>query len=224
MKIQFFIALSAVALIGCKNNPQEITVAEDAMANTQLAEEQRNKTNDANPFAQGTALTAPATSQGGGVTLNPPHGQPGHRCDIAVGAPLPNDGNVIAQAQNVSHPVGQGEAMPVVSNGMEQPQVIQVSQPQNYVGANGEKLNPPHGQPGHRCDIPVGAPLNSKPAAATTAAPAQQPQVVQQQVVIDPQQAQQHTGTTEPGFSGKPNPPHGQPGHRCDIAVGATLP
>ena len=159
MKIQFFIALSAVALIGCKNNPQEITVAEDAMANTQLAEEQRDKTNDANPFDQGTALSTPATPQGGGVTLNPPHGQPGHRCDIAVGAPLPNDGNVIAQAQNVSHPVGQGEAMPVVSNGMEQPQVIQVSQPQNYVGANGEKLNPPHGQPGHRCDIAVGATL-----------------------------------------------------------------
>ena len=113
MKIQFFIALSAVVLIGCKNNPQEITVAEDAMANTQLAEEQRNKTNDANPFAQGTALSTPATPQGGGVTLNPPHGQPGHRCDIAVGAPLPNDGNVIAQAQNVSHPVSQGEAMPV---------------------------------------------------------------------------------------------------------------
>jgi hypothetical protein len=30
-------------------------------------------------------------------------------------------------------------------------------------------MNPPHGQPGHRCDIPVGQPLNSKPA------PAQQP-------------------------------------------------
>ena len=29
--------------------------------------------------------TAPATTQAG---LNPPHGQPGHRCDIAVGAPL----------------------------------------------------------------------------------------------------------------------------------------
>ena len=25
-------------------------------------------------------------------------------------------------------------------------------------------MNPPHGQPGHRCEIPVGAPLNSKPA------------------------------------------------------------
>src|SRR5687767_6672016 len=28
-------------------------------------------------------------------------------------------------------------------------------------------LNPAHGQPGHRCDITVGAPLNSKPAAAS---------------------------------------------------------
>jgi hypothetical protein len=24
-------------------------------------------------------------------------------------------------------------------------------------------MNPSHGQPGHRCDIAVGAPLNSKP-------------------------------------------------------------
>jgi hypothetical protein len=28
-------------------------------------------------------------------------------------------------------------------------------------------MNPAHGQPGHRCDIPVGSPLNSKPAAQT---------------------------------------------------------
>src|SRR6188474_1027285 len=26
-----------------------------------------------------------------------------------------------------------------------------------------EGMNPPHGQPGHRCDIAVGAPLNSPP-------------------------------------------------------------
>lgn len=32
------------------------------------------------------------------------------------------------------------------------------------------------------------------------------------------------TGQTAPGFSGKPNPPHGQPGHRCDIQVGQPLP
>lgn len=222
-----FITMSilGLTLTACQNTPQEIPVAEDALANTELAEEQRNKSNEGNPFEQlnnSTQPNLPAT-QGSGVTLNPPHGQPGHRCDIAVGAPLPNDGNVVAQAQSQDHPVSQGEAMPVVSGGMPQ-QVVQVQQPQaqqSYVGPKGEKLNPPHGQPGHRCDIPVGAPLNSKPAAQPAAA---QPQVTQQQIVIDPQQAQQHTGTTEPGFSGKPNPPHGQPGHRCDIAVGATLP
>jgi hypothetical protein len=218
-------SLLGLALTACQNTPQEIAVAEDALANTELAEAQRNKSNEGNPFEQlnnnTTQATLPSTPTG--VTLNPPHGQPGHRCDIAVGAPLPNDGNVVAQAQSQAHPVSQGEAMPVVSSGMPQ-QVVQVQQPQNqqsYVGPKGEKLNPPHGQPGHRCDIPVGAPLNSKPAAQP-AAPQQQ--VTQQQIVIDPQQAQQHTGTTEPGFSGKPNPPHGQPGHRCDIAVGATLP
>lgn len=222
-----FITMSilGLTLTACQNTPQEIPVAEDALANTELAEEQRNKSNEGNPFEQlnnSTQPNLPAT-QGSGVTLNPPHGQPGHRCDIAVGAPLPNDGNVVAQAQSQDHPVSQGEAMPVVSGGMPQ-QVVQVQQPQaqqSYVGPKGEKLNPPHGQPGHRCDIPVGAPLNSKPAAQPAAA---QPQVTQQQIIIDPQQAQQHTGTTEPGFSGKPNPPHGQPGHRCDIAVGATLP
>ena len=222
-----FITMSilGLALTACQNTPQEIAVAEDALANTELAEAQRNKSNEGNPFEQlnnnTTQATLPSTPTG--VTLNPPHGQPGHRCDIAVGAPLPNDGNVVAQAQSQAHPVSQGEAMPVVSSGMPQ-QVVQVQQPQNqqsYVGPKGEKLNPPHGQPGHRCDIPVGAPLNSKPVAQP-AAPQQQ--VTQQQIVIDPQQAQQHTGTTEPGFSGKPNPPHGQPGHRCDIAVGATLP
>ena len=222
-----FITMSilGLALTACQNTPQEIAVAEDALANTELAEAQRNKSNEGNPFEQlnnnTTQATLPSTPTG--VTLNPPHGQPGHRCDIAVGAPLPNDGNVVAQAQSQAHPVSQGEAMPVVSSGMPQ-QVVQVQQPQNqqsYVGPKGEKLNPPHGQPGHRCDIPVGAPLNSKPAAQP-AAPQQQ--VTQQQIVIDPQQAQQHTGTTEPGFSGKPNPPHGQPGHRCDIAVGAILP
>ena len=222
-----FITMSILGLVltACQNTPQEIPVAEDALANTELAEAQRNKSNEGNPFEQLNNSTQPnlPASQGSGVTLNPPHGQPGHRCDIAVGAPLPNDGNVVAQAQSQDHPVSQGDAMPVVSGGMPQ-QVVQVQQPQaqqSYVGPKGEKLNPPHGQPGHRCDIPVGAPLNSKPAAQPAAA---QPQVTQQQIVIDPQQAQQHTGTTEPGFSGKPNPPHGQPGHRCDIAVGATLP
>jgi len=78
-------------------------------------------------------------------------------------------------------------------------------------------MNPPHGQPNHRCDIAVGAPLNSKPAPpATTQTTAATTQPAP--VTINPQQAQQTT-TTAPGM----NPPHGQPNHRCDIAVGAPL-
>ncbi len=72
---------------------------------------------------------------------------------------------------------------------------------------SGDDPNPSHGQPGHRCDIPVGAPLNSK---------------------AKNQQARQNTVTGNPikssnTNSGKVNPPHGQPGHRCDIPVGASL-
>ncbi|MBT0607867.1 hypothetical protein KIV10_06715 [Aequorivita echinoideorum] len=62
-------------------------------------------------------------------------------------------------------------------------------------------LNPPHGQPGHRCDIAVGAPLNGGNA----------------------QQAQSQTPATNTTTNSNVNPPHGQPGHRCDIAVGAPL-
>ncbi|MBS4064412.1 MAG: hypothetical protein KGZ74_07615 [Chitinophagaceae bacterium] len=77
-------------------------------------------------------------------------------------------------------------------------------------------LNPAHGQPGHRCDIAVGAPLNSAPAATNPPAPAQTAPVVM------PTQPAPSTGTGT--ATGPLNPAHGQPGHRCDIAVGAPLP
>ena len=37
-----------------------------------------------------TTQSAPASSQSSTIApgMNPPHGQPNHRCDIAVGAPL----------------------------------------------------------------------------------------------------------------------------------------
>ncbi|WP_224998554.1 hypothetical protein [Cesiribacter sp. SM1] len=70
--------------------------------------------------------------------------------------------------------------------------------------ANAGPLNPPHGQPGHRCDIEVGAPLNT-PAAPNLPMPNLAPLPVQ--------------GTVAPGT----NPPHGQPGHDCGLPVGAPL-
>lgn len=82
---------------------------------------------------------------------------------------------------------------------------------------NGEQpmtaqVNPQHGLPGHRCDIPVGAPLNS--AAGTQ----QQMQTTQsnttQSSTVSPIRVDQ---------SPQVNPPHGQPGHDCSIPVGAEL-
>lgn len=66
--------------------------------------------------------------------------------------------------------------------------------------AGSASLNPAHGKPGHRCDIPVGQPLNSAPM---------------KRLVFNPMNAI----TTEVAL----NPPHGQPHHRCDIAVGKPL-
>lgn len=92
--------------------------------------------------------------------------------------------------------------------------------------ASAPGMNPAHGQPGHRCDIPVGQPLNSQP----TATPASQNISVgaNNTIQIDPSTAAQakvamNSSTqpvkTAPGM----NPPHGQPGHRCDIPVGQPL-
>ncbi|MCF8714506.1 hypothetical protein JM658_06640 [Joostella atrarenae] len=64
--------------------------------------------------------------------------------------------------------------------------------PQNTTASG---MNPAHGQPGHRCDIAVGAPLTAPVDGSLL----------------------NINGTTL-------NPAHGQPGHRCDIAVGAPLP
>ena len=83
-------------------------------------------------------------------------------------------------------------------------------------GATG--LNPAHGQPGHRCDIAVGAPLNSAPTA-TTSTPA--PVVSQVTPVATPTQSRPSVIS---GAKPAVNPPHGEPGHDCAVQVGAPLP
>ena len=96
---------------------------------------------------------------------------------------------------------------------VQNPQPSTVQAPVVNANPTAAGLNPAHGQPGHRCDISVGAPLNSAPNPTANTAP--------QQVVTPSVQAPitAQPAVTAPGM----NPQHGQPGHRCDIAVGALL-
>jgi len=141
------------------------------------------------------------------LIFNPKHGAPGHDCSIAVGAPLKSATKPVA-------PTPPPSATQVVA-----PQAMPVNAPQATanVATKGKKLNPAHGEQNHRCDIAVGAPLDSKPVQTNVAVA--QPQVVQQ--------APATTATTQvPTVNEKGqklNPPHGQPNHRCDLAVGAPL-
>lgn len=164
------------------------------------------------------AVAAPVATGG---ALNPAHGQPGHRCDIAVGAPLN------------SQPASPSPTVPVTTSPApaSQPAVITAPAAATTLPASPASttatapgMNPPHGQPGHRCDIAVGAPLNSKPAAATTATPLPlSPSIpAATPVTTAPVPVKAETAATVATAPGM-NPPHGQPGHRCDIAVGAPL-
>jgi hypothetical protein len=138
-----------------------------------------------------------STSTASTPTVNPAHGLAGHRCDLAVGAPLPK-----ANAATQSVTMQQGSNVDIAALAKTQPAAMQKPP---VVTAKG--MNPPHGQPYHRCDIAVGAPLNAKPGTAATAintVPAPEP----------------------PKFNAQGkmlNPSHGQPKHRCDIAVGELL-
>ncbi len=154
-----------------------------------------------NPAMQATPV---AIGQSGTVTgnINPAHGQPGHRCDIAVGAPLDSK-PAPANVQQVN------------AGTTPSPSPVTITQVPT-LNKTAPGMNPAHGEPGHRCDIAVGAPLDSKPAANN----ASQPNVVTtQQPAQNVVTTQQPAAVTLPGM----NPPHGEPGHRCDIAVGAPL-
>jgi hypothetical protein len=92
--------------------------------------------------------------------LNPPHGEPFHRCDIPVGSPL-NAAAPAKPSQSISAPtVNRTGTAPTLENAvrLNNPQTNTATAP-TVANAAKPKLNPPHGQPFHRCEIPVGSPL-----------------------------------------------------------------
>ena len=170
------------------------------------------------------------------VATNPPHGQPGHRHDLPDGAPLPNGTTNVTTASNSAS--SSNNILPASSNTVNASSVAinpEHGKPGHICGlpvgapldsatiakaakeatktpanATSAGLNPAHGQPGHRCDIAVGAPLNSIPSKVPTNTPSTNTATIT-------------TNTNKTTVAAGLNPAHGQPGHRCDIAVGAPL-
>jgi hypothetical protein len=163
-KILFALAAVSAITVSCKKDlePQEpLYTAKDtatgatpavAAAPANVQQVQAGQTMQVTP-----QQVAPAKTAAG---MNPAHGQPGHRCDIAVGAPL-------------SAPVA-NTTPSIKKSGSATVQPINPGATASTPAKTAPGMNPPHGQPNHRCDIAVGAPLNSpKKEAASPAAPVQ---------------------------------------------------
>ncbi|SMO52114.1 hypothetical protein SAMN06265171_102281 [Chryseobacterium rhizoplanae] len=208
-----FIGLIAVSLLAasCKKDEKATYLKEEANAGQpSVALNTTSKTALMDQAGIPSASTpAPIATAPG---MNPPHGQPGHRCDIPVGQPLNSKPAVAASAsQNIN----------TNGNNIVQIDPNAVSPGKITLDTNGKQvktapgMNPPHGQPGHRCDIPVGQPLNSKPA------PAPQPAQNVVQTAPAPAPATQNLAM---GEKPKLNPAHGEPWHSCSLKVGDPLP
>lgn len=179
--------LSAFALVSCKKDlePQEssvpIATAAAAPAPAPAPQPVAQPAAQPNQPQAMTVTPQPAQQQKVAPGMNPPHGQPGHRCDIPVNTPLSqpvksvkpqivqqnpsgsqsNDNVTITPAQISSDgklvPGSTGNNVKVTtSNGPANgaPALLQTPSAETKPG-----MNPAHGQPGHCCDIAVGQPL-----------------------------------------------------------------
>ena len=105
------------------------------------------------PQAASSAPINTSNAAKSNVRLNPAHGQPGHDCAIAVGAPLKSS------AAAKPAPVKTVE----ISTPTEETKIV--TEPAMDFGSNFDKktkINPAHGQPGHDCAVAVGARLPVK--------------------------------------------------------------
>lgn len=91
----------------------------------------------------------------------------------------------------------------------QEKEAIETTNPAEGTTAEKLEVNPAHGLPGHRCDLPVGAPLAGDV-------------VQQEETQVDELPA---TSVSPIRVNQRPevNPPHGEPYHDCSIPVGAEL-
>lgn len=147
LKSLFTIGAFSFLLAGCADSTSD-QATETEMNGTEEVNGQSGTAANEEVLQEPLVVTQPenaASNAQAEVALNPPHGEPGHDCDIAVGAPLDGSGG-----QNIQ------PAQPAL-------QPVSAQKPIMQVGSEGDaRLNPPHGQPGHDCDVAVGAPLPAK--------------------------------------------------------------
>jgi hypothetical protein len=178
VSLSSFAIASALLLASCTGNPpkydqqapaQQVTLPTSAPA-TNTSDSPLN-TLPANGVVNqgatptGTTITpVPTTTSSTAQTAagaNPAHGQPGHRCDIPVGAPL----NSPAAAQPTAQPKAQPVQITPQTSPQASPQMFPSQPSANTPVAQpakpGGRINPPHGEPGHDCAVPVGQPLNN---------------------------------------------------------------
>ncbi|PKB17200.1 hypothetical protein [Flavobacterium sp. 5] len=215
--IYYTFLVAAITITSCKNNEEKVSKADprtiipftqQGATTLQAQTTQQPAPEKHNLFHENNVVGTPSVAAG----VNPAHGQPSHRCDIPVGAPL-------------NSPVNGANTTQQTNQVQMQPQVQTVTQSVAAKTVTPKGMNPPHGQPNHRCDIPVGAPLNSKPTATTATTSTVSSGQISEKITVPPavpallSPSSANTETPE-GM----NPPHGQAGHRCDVAVGAPLP
>jgi hypothetical protein len=142
-KILTSVLLISLIAISCKKEETAVidetsTPSNAITADTIITNNLETVPQDQVQTATPSMMVQPNTTAKG---INPPHGQPGHRCEIPVGAPLDSAPMKTTQQAQPTTPIMS------TSN-------VQTS---NAVTAPG--MNPPHGQAGHTCSVPVGAPL-----------------------------------------------------------------
>lgn len=120
--------LTAPLLFSCNDNEKTTNTVEENTPQEITLEQKKQAFDRASPSSNNAS---------GDIALNPPHGQPGHSCEIPVGQPLNRAGNTSPKV-NVTPVNKASDAKAPMNTG---------------------NVNPPHGQPGHRCDIKVGDPL-----------------------------------------------------------------
>jgi hypothetical protein len=156
-----FIAFAFFSLISCSQAKQDSTTQQvPALPQNEV---QSSPVNLPQSVKDITAELSSTEQNNQGAMLNPPHGQPYHRCDIPVGAPLnsPPVNRTLETSTNqpVTAPgIPNNSAGPTIENAgkMSSPQTRSTTSPTT---GSKPRLNPPHGQAWHRCDIAVGGPL-----------------------------------------------------------------